>query len=506
MIAVNRIIDYERTPPLNNEFYENFATVAHFQDNDENGYEDRRFVKTSEDIYQFLTEQAYNGQRIYHADDVVDPTHWSTDFVFENDGGGGQPLSSLLRKPSFLWNGDTQDIADVINNGSFLVNYRGHGFRIMRLLGSNHRSFGGWSDPSFTEQDARALRNGSLVPMVWSPTCMAGWFDNETDDRRYHWYNPDGTIAYVLYTHSNDECLCEELILNPNGGAIGVIGSTRESFSGYNDRLVWGWMDAIWPNFINSYGDSDSLRRMGPVFEYGKAYLLQEYPYLLDDYLKTTIDEYVLFGDPSMEIRTAVPDDLKVIHPASISTNQVIDVTVTVEIDGIVLPGARVTVSNPSVPEDYWTGLTDASGRITFFGLKTHRSGDYYIVVTANNCRPYEGLITSDGGVDSNDCFPRSDPAYETWEKVGKPDSWCNPFQRYGDADGQTEGKQKYRVWFNDLDILTKHWEKTSDDPPYNPSADFDHDGRIGPNDLDVLVANWKKTDAELLSSSSRRK
>lgn len=521
-IAVNRIIDYERTPPLNSEFYETFATVAYFQDDDKNGYEDRRFVKTSEDIYQFLTELGYHGQRIYHADDAVNPTNWSTDIIFENDRGGGQPLSSVLRKPNFLWNGDTKDILDVINNGSFLMTYRGHGFRIMRLLGSTSGSYGGWAHPSFTEDNAGALHNGSLVPMVWSPTCMAGWFDNETDDARYDWYHPDGSIKYMLYTHRYDECLCEELILNPAGGAIGVIGSTRTSPSICNDRLAWGWMDAIWPNFISSFGDVDSLCRMGPIFEYGKNYLLQKYPYQTGDYVKTVIDEYVLFGDPSMEIRTTVPDDLKVTHPASIITDQVINLTVTVEIDGIVLPHARVTVSNPSIPEDYWTGLTDASGRVTFFGLKTHQSGDYYIVVTAKNCRPFEGLIISVGsrtspdnqderpsGVNdpnNRDCFPFSDPAYETWEKVGKPASWCNPFQRFGDANGQTEGEQKYRVWFNDLDILTKHWGKTSGDPAYNPCADFDHDGRIGPNDLEILIANWKKTDAELLGGRSRRK
>ena len=69
---------------------------------------------------------------------------------------------------------------------------------------------------------------------------------------------------------------------NPNGGAIGVIAATRVSYSGYNDHLVWGWMDAIWPGFESSYSPSGTpfdtpVWEMGPVLNYGKYYLAAHY-------------------------------------------------------------------------------------------------------------------------------------------------------------------------------------------------------------------------------------
>jgi hypothetical protein len=116
------------------------------------------------------------------------------------------------------------------------------------------------------------------------------------------------------------------------------------------------------------------------------------------DALETTIDEFLWFGDPTMEMWTAVPELLTaadVIHPETINLREPTDVTVTVRKDSEPVANARVTISRTLAPEDYWTGLTDASGEVTFTGVTTTQWGDYSVVVAAHNYVPYEGTIAS---------------------------------------------------------------------------------------------------------------
>ena len=61
---------------------------------------------------------------------------------------------------------------------------------------------------------------------------------------------------------------------------------------------------------------------------------------------------------------------------------------------------------------------------------------------------------------------------YEEWVAVGKPDCWnsnINPRQCHGDADGASQGKQKYRVSIADLDILIANWQKADGPAPDCP-------------------------------------
>ena len=99
----------------------------------------------------------------------------------------------------------------------------------------------------------------------------------------------------------------------------------------------------------------------------------------------------------------------------------------------------------------------------------------------------------------------------EEWDAVGKPDCWCaaiNPRQCHGDADNESQGKQKFWVSTNDLDVLIAAWNKpfseidgkTVGDVPLI-CADFDQvpqgksKYRVSTDDLDILVANWQVAD-----------
>jgi hypothetical protein len=102
-------------------------------------------------------------------------------------------------------------------------------------------------------------------------------------------------------------------------------------------------------------------------------------------------------------------------------------------------------------------------------------------------------------------------PQPDEWQAVGNPDCWIasiNARQCKGDADGTSQGLQKYWVSTNDLDILIGAWNKSFaqidgqsvGDVPLI-CADFDHlpqglqKYRVSTNDLDILIANWQAAD-----------
>lgn len=109
---------------------------------------------------------------------------------------------------------------------------------------------------------------------------------------------------------------------------------------------------------------------------------------------------------------------------------------------------------------------------------------------------------TREWTLEVTDCFPDWHTDYDEWVFVGKPDCWCYPRQCHGDADGQSEGKQKYWVSTIDLDILIAARSKPLEELSGNQiCADFDHAAqgkkkyRVSVNDLDILIANWNQAN-----------
>jgi len=123
------------------------------------------------------------------------------------------------------------------------------------------------------------------------------------------------------------------------------------------------------------------------------------------------------------------------------------------------------------------------------------------------------GLIPwSDVKLAGCECLPLTYSTYNDWAALGSPACWCAPYQCDGDADGATQGFQKYRVMSNDLNIVSANWKKLIDDATLDPCADIDHKPqgfqkqkyRVMSNDLNIVIANWKKTDSDLAGNCPR--
>jgi len=295
---ITRIIRYEKNPPVESSYYENAIAAAYFQEQDAgNGMAERRFAKTSEDFRNYLQmEEGYTIERIYVTDSYTDPLYWNDNYyVFENDTPG-EDLPDELKRPTFAWNGNAGDIINSVNEGKFLLMHRDHGWRL------------GWGDPSFNVGNVNQINNQQKTPIVWTINCETSWFDNETDD-------------YSCGTSEDSESFTEAWMRHATGGSVGLIGATRVSYSGNNDRLVWGLIDAIWPDYLDwaqaDYPENEAIYRMGDVMNYAKEYLMINYSFD-DEVLLTTMEEFSYFGDPTMQIYTAEPEEIAATHPGLI--------------------------------------------------------------------------------------------------------------------------------------------------------------------------------------------
>jgi hypothetical protein len=343
---VQKILTYEKTPPTQSSFYNDFVVAAYFQDDEQNGYETRRFVRTSEEVRDYLLSEGYNGERIYVTGSYINPTHYNNGYY-----GNGEPLPSELLRPTFAWDGDKNDIINAIESGIFILNHRDHGME------------SGWGDPYFTTSDFSSFANGDLLPVVFSLNCLTGRFDGY-------------------------ECFCEEFLRKDDGGAVAAFGATRVSYSGYNDYLCRGFYDAQWPDFDQDIGGDTPLYSLGEILNYGKTYMTNTWgdPW---GYERYTFELFHIFGDPSMEIWTAFPQDLTVDHSPTLPYGPSI-YEVTVESNGNPVERALVCIYQPNGA--YASGLTDSSG-VVELELDIGLPDETILTVTAHNHLYYQSNI-----------------------------------------------------------------------------------------------------------------
>ncbi|MBN1927317.1 MAG: PKD domain-containing protein [Prolixibacteraceae bacterium] len=288
--VIQKIYYYERFPINDSSFYANGLNCAQFQDYDEDslgnvtnprdGYAARRFCHSSEEIRDYLqNDQGYSVERIYWTDPANTPTNYNNG---KYSTGGALP-DELLRENGFDWDGDATDIISSINEGKFYVFHRDHGY------------FGGtgWAHPRFVSSDIPSLSNASKTPVVFSMNCHTGEF--------------------LL-----DNCFAETFLRHYDGGAVGVVAAAYYSYSGYNDAMSIGMVDAIWSNpglnaVFGSGGissppasQSNNVRTMGDVVNLGLSRMTETW----DGSSASTQYTYEIFhwfGDPAMRIWTENP-------------------------------------------------------------------------------------------------------------------------------------------------------------------------------------------------------
>ena len=280
--VIDKIMQYEKNPTVDTSFYETGLNCAFFEDgslysekNKPDGYEDVRFVKTSEEVRDYLMSQQKNVNRVYYTEkkDVIPSFYNNTKYSF------GEPLPDELKRND-AWQGNAADINNFINKGTFYVLYRGHA----------HSD--GWAGPTYKNRNIN-LNNEDKYPVMFSLTCLSGQLDD----------------AYG--------CFAEQLLNKKKSGCVAVYAASYDSYSGYNDALCNGMFDAIWPEpgLRPRFKDSTTMGGKTPVPTYelgqilfqGMTRMKETYGVIDREHEKYTEEVFYCYGDPSMMIYTDVP-------------------------------------------------------------------------------------------------------------------------------------------------------------------------------------------------------
>ena len=291
---LRKVIKYEQTPIIDDEFYNTALHLAQFQDGSDNylgikdSCEDRAFTLCAEELRNYLiTNYEKIITRGYTDSYGAIPTYWN-----KGSYSFGDTIPSDLRDGAYNWTFKAKNIKDAVEAGTFYVFYRGHGQEVI------------WNSPGFPGIPALGtyalpFNNGEKLPFVFSIACLTGKYNYESGD-----------------------CLAEKLLKNQNqsGGCIGVIAATEVSFSGYNDAMAYGMFDAIWPDFTPTYRQkfynpdttfTNPTYEVGDFMDIGLMRMSKTWGITHSSQKLTTWKLFHCFADPSTALYTENPQYLQ---------------------------------------------------------------------------------------------------------------------------------------------------------------------------------------------------
>ncbi|MBO7629048.1 MAG: T9SS type A sorting domain-containing protein, partial [Bacteroidales bacterium] len=274
----------------------------------------------------------YDYQHIRNIDNKLQNYTYTSGYeLFEGSQGGldasGNPTAAM--------------VTTGVNNGVGIISYCGHGDVQM------------WVTTSFNNNNVNSLTNVGKLPFILSVACVNG---------EYH----TGTCfaeAWLRATHNGQP-----------SGAVGFTGSTINQ--PWNSPMCA--QDAMIDLLIGTNQDNQNFT-FGGMFFNGMIKMLDVYNDV--EVFRT----WILFGDPTLQMRTAVPEQLEVTH------NDILPAGVPSVTFSSPVENAKIVVTH--------NNNVVATGRITG-GQYTLTFNDTYlptdtlkVLATATNYLPYEGTV-----------------------------------------------------------------------------------------------------------------
>lgn len=275
----------------------------------------------------------YDYQHIRNIDNKLqDYTYTSGYELFEGSQGGldasGNPTAAM--------------VTTGVNNGVGIISYCGHGDVQM------------WVTSSFNNSNVNSLTNVGKLPFILSVACVNG---------EYH----TGTCfaeAWLRATYNGQP-----------SGAVGFTGSTINQ--PWNSPMCA--QDAMIDLLIGT-SHNNQKSTFGGMFFNGMIHMLDVYSDAVD-----VFRTWILFGDPTLLMRTAEPEQLEVTH------NAIFPVGIPSVVFSSTVENAKISVTR--------NGEIVAVGHITN-GEYTLELNDIYlptdtlkVLATATNYLPYEGMV-----------------------------------------------------------------------------------------------------------------
>lgn len=277
----------------------------------------------------------YDYQHVRNIDNLLlNYTYTSGYELFEGSQGG-------LDAPN---NPTGQMVTTAVNNGVGIITYCGHGYTQ------------GWGTTGFNNNKVNELSNNNKLPFVISVACLNGEYQSGT-------------------------CFAESwLRATKDGeptGAVSFIGSTISQ--PWNPPMCT--QDAMIDMLVGN-SPAEQKFTLGDMFFNGLIKMLDVYSSEGTETYRT----WILFGDPTLQVRTTVPSELSVEHNSVMPTGIMpINFFSMVE-------NTRITVMKDSaiIGSNY-----TQNGEYTLYLNDTCRVTDtLHVLATAPNCLPYEATIS----------------------------------------------------------------------------------------------------------------
>ncbi len=255
--------------------------------------------------------------------------------LFEGSRGGldaaGYPTAALL--------------SNAVNSGVGIINYAGHG------------DWNLFFTSNFSNNHIDALTNSNKLPFIISVACQNG-------------------------NYGRTGCFAQKwLLATKNGEHTGAIATVMSSINQAWNPPMAG-QDEM--NRVLVELDQEAKRTFGGICFNGFLKMLDSYDGTWD-YGSETYRTWLIFGDPSLAVRTAVPDIITAIHPDTMHYG-VDSVNIACDIEG-----AKVVLSHHDTI--LGQGIVE-NGTITFSDLDTVPVGDtLYVLASKFNHIPYQGEI-----------------------------------------------------------------------------------------------------------------
>lgn len=346
MRFVDKIIQYEKNPTDDADFYKNALACGEYSDREGDiGYADRRFAQTIEDIKLHLDTLGYDNERVYYARSNVTPKFWN-----RGSYSWGEPIPNYLKKPGFAWDGNGNDVVKAVNKGVFLIYQYDHGMEK------------GWGAPSFTNTHLNSIKNGNKLPILYSINCLTGKFN------------------------TNGECFCEKFT-RMEGGVVGIYGATTLSYSGPNEAILEGLIDAVWPELIlktpntknPKVKEHDKIFVMGDIINQGMIRMTETWSSSHEAHYRM----YHWFGDPTMRIWTMKPRDITVSHTDKIGIS-----STTFDLNDLNINEGYATLYN--ISEKKIIGKVIISGATATIDITSPMTdGKAILTITSQDYRPF---------------------------------------------------------------------------------------------------------------------
>ena len=186
-------------------------------------------------------------------------------------------------------NSNATTLSNHINSGVSIINY------------CNHGSETSWGVFSYSNSHVNALTNVNKLPIIWSVACLNGKYDHSQPCFGETWLRAtSGTVSNPDPTQPTGAI----------GGMFSYISQPWVPPMYGQDEMVDVLVESNSNNIKRTLGGCSYDGNMKILDQYGQN----------DNPAKGTYLGWILFGDPTLTLRNAVPADMGVTHASSMAT------------------------------------------------------------------------------------------------------------------------------------------------------------------------------------------